>query len=162
MKYIFYSLIILFCIIVTWCTNTSHYIISKDIIKDSEEYYGKIIRLSDFPKSKLLNESYMDKINTSIWPGDIGSSAETALVPLVFDKKTLILYTAKRLNKESEGKYKTGKPMDIVEYITDIQTFHDVTGLKEAHPDYAEAIMGPDNQAIWAFDPYVKFFEVRK
>lgn len=97
------------------------------MIKDSKEYYGKVIKFSDFPKDKILEESYMDKVNKSISSGDIGNSAETALVPLVFDKKTLILYTAKRLNKESEEKYQTDKKMHIIEYLTNIKTFYDVT-----------------------------------
>lgn len=104
----------------------------------------------------------MDKVNKSIKSGDIGSTAEIALVPLVFDRKTLVLYTAKRLNKESEEKYRTDQKMDIIEYLTDIKTFHDVTSLLEANPDYTEPMPNSIGQLIWSFDPYVKFFETRE
>lgn len=153
--------IVVVLIVLVLKTNLWYNIIHYQMIKDSKEYYGKVIKFSDFPKDKILEESYMDKVNKSISSGDIGNSAETALVPLVFDKKTLILYTAKRLNKESEEKYQTDKKMHIIEYLTNIKTFYDVTWLKEAHPDYAEAIPNSIGQPIWSFDPYVKFFQTR-
>jgi hypothetical protein len=132
--------------------------ISNEIIQDSEQWYGKVITLSDFPDDKVLDVSYADTINASLSSGDVGSTPETAIVPLVFDRQTLVLYTAKRFNQEMDEYLTNGKSMDIVEYLTDMKTFHEVTGLEQAHPKYAQPMPGPNDQAIWSFDPYVKFF----
>lgn len=137
--------------------NDDIYNISSEIISDSEFYYGKVIKLTDFPEDKLLTAEYMDKVNLTINPSDIGGSPQNALVALVFDKN-LVLYTAKRYNNDLDK----NQLSEVTEYLTDIQTFYEITGLEEATEEYAQFMNNTKGEKIWVFDAYVKFFEKRR
>lgn len=147
--------------------------VDESIKQDAIDYYGKVITLSDFPSDKILDISYQEKINQSISKSDIGGTAENALVPLVFDENG-VLYTAKRFNQENDQMItksiefeRSGGEINATnidqftfstkEYLTDLNTFYQVTKLNQANSNYAD-IVGD----IWSFDPYVKFFEKRE
>lgn len=88
-RVIFLLLIIL--LFITGCNN-----VNFNIEKDAIEYYGKIVTLSDFPLTQLLNQIDVDLINEKEWKSNfIWDSPDNALVPLVFDDNN-VLYTAKR------------------------------------------------------------------
>lgn len=135
-------------------TNLSK--VDKAIIEDAIAYYGKVITLADFPSDKLLDNSYQNK---DISPSDIGGSPENALVGLMFDDND-ILYTPTRFNKENDNESLSTNTFTI--YFTDLKTYHLITHVKEAVADYARPIPNTNNNVIWFFDAYVKFFQTRQ
>ncbi len=141
--------------------------------RDAIEHYGRIITIADFPVDKLLDVSYEEKLNRSISKDDVGGSPDRALVPLIFDHNG-VLYTAKRYNTESDQKYSllaieaqknpnidTEITIGYVNYLVDLQTFANITTLKEATDEYTQPLPTMNSELIWFFDPYVKFFEKR-
>lgn len=135
-------------------TNLSK--VDKAIIEDAIAYYGKVITLADFPSDKLLDNSYQNK---DISPSDIGGSPENALVAVIFDNNG-ILYTPKRFNNELDNK--SLHDTQFHEYLTDLQTYHDVTKVQEATAEYARPMYITDTSVLWIFDAYVKFFQTRQ
>ena len=144
--------------------------VDEKIKQDAISYYGKVVTFADFPSDKILDASYEERINKLITKSDVGGSPENALTYLIFDENG-VLFTAKRYNKDDEilGKKayelsQKGQDLDEsnmyqfvdkqLHYKTDLKTFYEVTGLKEATAEYADVIGN-----IWIFDPYVKFFE---
>lgn len=147
--------------------------VDESIKQDAIDYYGRVITIADFPQDKILDQSYEDKIHKSISKSDVGGTPENALTYLIFDENG-ILFTAKRYNQDDEilGRkafelYQQGESLNEanmyqfvdrqIHYKTDLKTFYEVTALKEATSEYADAISN-----IWIFDPYVKFFEKRE
>ena len=147
--------------------------VDESIKQDAIDYYGKVITIADFPQDKILDQSYEEKINKKINKSDVGGTPENALTYLIFDENG-ILFTAKRYNQDDEilGRKsfelsQRGESLNEsnmyqyvdrqIHYKTDLKTFYEVTRLKEATSEYADAISN-----IWIFDPYVKFFEKRE
>jgi hypothetical protein len=135
--------------------------------------------MSDFPREKLLDESYDEKVNSSNFTtSDVGGTPENALVPVIFDENG-VLYTAKRLNRDQDivgeclKEYYISGNIDITDemindwfgdgnsiaYYTDLQTFHDITMLNEAILDYVDVLPNHQGKQIRSCDPYVIFFE---
>lgn len=133
-------------------TNTN--IVDSDIQKDAISYYGKVVKLSDFPSEKVIKEIDIHKIYQL--KNDLGSTPERAIVDLIFDKDG-VLYTAKRYNSEAEQNDREVE-VGYSFYYTDIKTFRDVTSLKEAIGDYADVLPDENGNPVWLFDPYVNFF----
>ena len=133
--------------------------VDESIKQDAIAYYGKVITIADFPKEKILSISYEEKINQSISKSDIGGSPKNALVALEFDANK-VLYTPKRLNDFSNSTGNNSKEYsELLEYFVDINTYREVTGIKEANHEYAQSMPNKKGELIWTFDPYVKFFE---
>ena len=133
--------------------------VDESIKEDAVAYYGKIITISDFPADKILDKSYEERINQSISKSDIGGSPKNALVALEFDANK-VLYTPKRLNDFSSSTGNNAKEYsELLEYFVDINTYREVTGIKEANHEYAQSMPNKKGELIWTFDPYVKFFE---
>lgn len=158
---------------ITLVTDLSQ--IDKTLTQDAIDYFGKVILLSDFPVEKILDASYMEKLNQSVTLSEVWWSPENALVNLIIDKNG-ILYTPKRYNQEDEelrpklkqlsddGIEVDGEVLATLtpwrkEYLTDIETYRQVTWIPEATVEYTQVMPGASGDGIWSFDAYVKFFE---
>lgn len=150
---IWIAVISIICCFVLYKNN----LFQKEIRNDAKLYYWKVITLSDFPKDKLLSSEYMDKINILISQNEVGWKPEKAIVNLIFDKHK-ILYTPKRFNKELDN----DELKNTIEYITDIQTYQQITQISEATSEYTNAMPNREWEPIRIFDAYVKFFEKTK
>lgn len=151
-KKLFIAMVAIATILFISCEKkeSNNYKLDSNIEQDAISYYGKVIALADFPENKVFNTSDFENLNENV-----RSSAENALVQLIFDKNN-VLYTAKRYNTELE---KDNKDLNSM-YVTDLLTFKEVTTLTEATAEYAE-ILPINKRILWVFDPYVRFFEKR-
>lgn len=156
-----FVLSILVTLILMGCSKQSFDIeVPKHIQADAIAYYGKVVSITDFPQSSLIDESYISSLSDNVISGAVGSTPDKAYVVLIFDDLG-VLYTATRYNQEVEQLLKNKIEQEIGEKLlyTDLQTFKKITNLSEATSEYADAIPNRNAQPIWSFDPYVKFFE---
>lgn len=89
---------------------------------------------------------------------ELGETPENALVFLSFyaDGHLKTPYECNYYNDFPALEPKSYLSPETLQRVTDLKTFHEVTGLEEASADYAELFMG-----YWHFDASVKFFETR-
>ena len=103
------------------------------------------ITLEDFKKAWTV----VDPENFEEW--EMCNTPELACVPIILkDDNTLI--TPHEFNTANIEEWR-----DDNIYFTDLKTFHKVTWLKEASPEYVQQYSN-----LYSFDPYVKFYKTRE
>jgi hypothetical protein len=132
---------------------------SDPVLADAIAYFGKAIYKSDFPVAKLKDLTYENVLNTNttIESMAIGDLATNALVLLVFDKTTGLLYTPTRYNTQFNTTAMVSTD-GIEELFTDLLTYKQVTGVIQATQEYSQRITTA-NTSLWIFDAYVSSFE---
>lgn len=133
--------------------NASQDIETKDAFSEFGllSYPNGVITVEDFLKTNNIIKS-QEEYDQAKDNGEIASSPDVALVSLLFSGGVLL--TPHEYNYRSS---KDNLVLDDEILVTDIKTFHKVTGLKSAHPDYAN-VLGE----TWIFDPYVKYYKTRQ
>ncbi|MDR2541670.1 MAG: hypothetical protein LBD11_08220 [Candidatus Peribacteria bacterium] len=124
----------------------------EEIIVSNSGILTGSFTLTDFPLEKVLS---VENSNNRILDKQLGESPANAMVPLLFDENGM-LYTSKKYNSS-----KKQDDEDITRYITDLQTFRNVTGLIVANEKYSRCLPDENGNPVWIFDPYVKFFRER-
>jgi hypothetical protein len=135
---------------------------SDPFVADATAYFGKPIYKSDFPISKLRDRSFEDEIDAHSGPinaADLGRSPGSAVVLLVFDKITGLLYTPTRYNNQFNTTAIVSTD-GIEEFFTELTTYKQITRVIQATSEYAQA-MQPQAAAypLWIFDAYTSSFE---
>ena len=103
------------------------------------------ITLEDFKKAWTV----VDPENFEEW--EMCNTPELACVPIILkDDNTLI--TPHEFNTANIEEWR-----DDNIYFTDLKTFHKVTWLKEASPEYVQQYSN-----LYSFDPYVKFYKTKE
>ena len=147
------SVIAIVCLVVssgvfTSCTNDDDQLLAGDSRAEYTNVNIEGITVDSFPQELIFTE------NTALENG-IGLTCENAIVPLIFDENGYLC---------TGQKYNSPDFIDSCSnhLITDLRTFHKVTNMKEATPEYSRLLPISKGKNIWAFDPYVNHFEKRK
>jgi hypothetical protein len=131
---------------------------SDPVLADAIAYFGRAIYKSDFPVAKLKDLTYEDAVNANTFTStDVGGTQANALVLLVFDKTTGLLYTPTRYNNQFNTTAIVSTD-GIEELFTDLTTYKQITNVAQATQEYAQRT-STVTIGLWIFDAYASSFE---
>ena len=107
--------------------------------------------ISDFEQTQKIWTD--EKLLELIKKGSIGSTPETAIVPIVFDIESKLLNSCQ---------YNASPQCAVTYYFTDISTFSQITNELTSTSEYAQVLTYYNEQAIFAYDPYSKIQQTRE